>query len=86
MIFVHEQGLSDGGTGLTQGQFGDGAFEFEGADTHAYGAAGYQQDLAVLLVQLGNLMSNVLDIVCVNAAVFAEGGGADFDNKPFDAA
>jgi hypothetical protein len=83
---MHQQRLSDGGTGLSKGQFRDGAFEFEGAGAHSDGPAGDQKRLASLAVKPGDLGGDISNIIGVNAAVPAEGGGSDFDNDSFDAA
>ena len=71
VVFVHQEGLADGGAGLAEFEVGYGAFEFEGACAHADGSAGDQQDLAAFFAEPGNLAGDVADVVPVDAALLA---------------
>lgn len=84
VVFVHEQGLADGGAGLAELEVGDGALELEGAGSHADGTAGDKENLSVFPVQGGDLRGDVADVLRVHAAVPAEGGGTDLDDDALD--
>ena len=73
VVFVHEQGLADGGTSLAEAHIGDGAGQFEAFSSHADGAAGDDDDLSAGSAEGGDLLGQSGKVGGVDAAIGAQG-------------